>query len=101
MLYDTKKEKSHSTAKKLKYRWSGPYRIREVIPDKGSYFLEELDGTLKESPVHGNRLKKFWLRDPRFDISENDERDSDVDMPDVGDNNRQLIPEGENFAVII
>ena len=96
-----KKEKSHSTSKKLKYRWSGPYRIREVILEKGSYFLEELDGTPKKNPVHGNRLKKFWLRDPRFDIPEDDERDGDVDMPDVRDNNQHLIPERETFAVII
>ena len=101
LLYDTKKEKSHSTSKKLKYRWSGPYRIREVILEKGSYFLEELDGTPKKNPVHGNRLKKFWLRDPRFDIPEDDERDGDVDMPDVRDNNQHLIPERETFAVII
>ena len=65
-----------------------------MIPDKGSYFLEELDGTAMKSPVHGNRLKKFWLRDPRFDISENDEasengdRDSDISVSKMGDNNQ-------------
>jgi len=107
LLHDTQDVTSYSTATKMKFRWSGPYRIREVIPDKGSYFLEELDGTAMKSPVHGNRLKKFWLRDPRFDISENDEasengdRDSDISVSKTGDNDQDWIPNGEEFAVII
>ena len=83
------------------------YHIQEVISDKNSYFLEKLNETVMKSSVHDNRLKKFWLRDPRFDISENDEasengdRDSDISVSKTGDNDQDWIPNGEEFAVII
>jgi hypothetical protein len=30
---------------KLGYRWLGPFRVQEAIPEKGIFILEELDGT--------------------------------------------------------
>lgn len=44
---------------KLDYKWIGPYRIKKAWPQKGTYKLEELDGTEKAGTVAGNRLKLF------------------------------------------
>ena len=41
----------------------------------------------KKNPVHDNKLKKFWLQDPHFNIPENDECDDDVDILNIRDNN--------------
>jgi len=49
-------------SRKLRFWWTGPYRVRSVIKEKGTYFLEELDGTPFRDHIHGNRIKKFWLR---------------------------------------
>jgi len=100
LLHDTEREKSYVPQDKKGYRWQGPYRVREVIPNKGSYFLEELDGTPMTDPIHGHRLKRFWLRDPRFNV--NDEEDNGSDQDDHENNDdTQWIPQGEDFAVVI
>src|SRR5580700_6047581 len=52
-----------SSEKKLAYKWIGPYRIRTAIPEKGTYILEEFDGTLLPGTFAGNRLKKFVKRE--------------------------------------
>ena len=51
-----------SRIRKLSYRWLGPYRVRKAIPNKGTYFLEEFDGTELAGSYSGNRLKKFVQR---------------------------------------
>ena len=71
LLHDTIDETSYTSDKKLRYRWLGPYRIREV-KRHGSYALEELDGTPVyqwprpdggyDDSVNGNRLKRFWFQ---------------------------------------
>jgi hypothetical protein len=48
-----------SSARKLAYKRFGPYRVRTAIPEKGTYILEEFDGTLLPGTFAGNRLKKF------------------------------------------
>ncbi|KAJ5675384.1 hypothetical protein N7462_008281 [Penicillium macrosclerotiorum] len=69
---------------RLRYRWSGPYRIA-AVKGNGAYALKELDRTLiyhafsqpsdgirRPDAVNGNRLKRFW---PRSDLLLlNDER---------------------------
>src|SRR5436190_6752153 len=55
LLHNSKLETSHS--KKLKFRWTGPYRVKEVVNEKGTYWLEGMDGTQLKLPTHGNRLK--------------------------------------------
>ena len=68
-----------------------------MISDKDSYFLEELNETAMKSSVHDNRLKKFWLQDSQFDISENDEalknddQDSDIDISKTKNNDQDWI----------
>lgn len=46
---------------KLDYKWMGPYKIKEAWLYKGTYKLEELDGTEKAGTVAGNRLKLFYI----------------------------------------
>ena len=47
-----------------------------------------------KNSVHDNRLKKFWLWDSQFDISENDKAsenddwDFDIDILKMRDNNQ-------------
>jgi len=48
--------------RKLSYKWLGPYRVRKAIPEKGTYILEEFDGTQLAGTYSGNRLKKFVVR---------------------------------------
>jgi len=52
-----------SRSRKLSYKWLGPYKVRKSIPDKGTYLLEEFDGTQLAGTYSGNRLKKFVQRD--------------------------------------
>jgi hypothetical protein len=63
LLHDTIKSSDMTSVQKLRYRWQGPYRIREV-KSNGSYVLEELDGTAlhqlgDRAVVNGDRLKRF------------------------------------------
>ena len=51
-----------SRNRKLSYKWLGPYRVRKAIPKKGTYILEEFDGTQLAGTYSGNRLKKFVVR---------------------------------------
>jgi len=111
LLHNSKLNTSYSA--KLKFRWSGPYRVKEIINDKGTYKLEELDGTPLKHPVHGNRLKKFWLRDESFRVVEEDEgsaqenqsemKDPATDEDEIQDDNNAAdwIPPGRSFAVVI
>ena len=63
-----------------------------MISDKDLYFLEKLNETAMKSSVHDNKLKKFWLWDSWFDISENNEasendnQDSDIDVSKTENN---------------
>ena len=67
LVHDTKLDMSHSN--KLDMRWRGPYKIREAIENRGSYHLEEMDGTpLIRTTFAGNRLKKFVCADPGFGV---------------------------------
>ena len=91
----------------MKFWWSNLYHIQEVISDKNSYFLEELNETVMKNFVHDNRLKKFWLQNLWFDISkndkasENDDQDSDVNISNTRDNDQDWISNDKEFTVII
>ncbi len=94
LLHDMQDETSYLTFIKMKFWWSGLYHIQEVISDKDSYFLEELNDTLKKNSVHDNRLKKFWLQDSCFDIlknnnvSKNNDCNLDINILENRENNR-------------
>ena len=59
LLHDMQDVISYSTATKMKFQWSDSYHVQEMISDKDSYFLEELNETTMKNSVHDNRLKKF------------------------------------------
>ena len=61
--------------------------MRKIIPNLGFYFLEELDEMLITSSIHDDQLKKFWLQDSRFNISDN----SDDDSTEQSADNREKI----------
>ncbi len=58
LLHDTILDANMSV--KLHYKWIGPYRIRMVIPGKGTYTLEELDSTVQTGTITGNRIKHLY-----------------------------------------
>jgi len=51
-----------SRNRKLSYKWLGPYKVCKAIPKKGTYILEEFDGTQLASTYSGNCLKKFVVQ---------------------------------------
>ena len=67
----------------------GPYYVRNAIPEKGPYELEELDGTPVLGTHLGNRLKKFVKRDGIYELvgqqseveEEEEENSALVDRP--------------------
>ena len=68
------KEASHG--RKLEDRWFGPFRVRKRL-DKGSYLLEEVDGTKMASVYPSKRLRRYHPRgDYRHRESEMQEADS-------------------------
>jgi len=62
LKYNSIAEVDMSRNRKLSYKWLGPYRVRKAIPKKGTYILEEFDGTQLAGTYSGNRLKKFVVR---------------------------------------
>jgi hypothetical protein len=73
----------------LSYKWLGLYRVRKAIPDKGTYFLEEFDGTKLASTYSGNCLKKFIQRNKFYmliatdaDMDDSSSTDGSVDSID-------------------
>lgn len=59
LLYDVKNHHDLSSAAKLKPRWRGPYKIREILRETRTYILETLDGVEMKGTCHGDRLKAF------------------------------------------
>ena len=51
-----------SQSRKLSYKWLSPYKVQKAILDKGTYILEEFNGTELASTYSRNRLKKFVQR---------------------------------------
>jgi hypothetical protein len=49
-------------SRKLSYKWFSLYKVKKVILNKGTYFLEEFDKTKLASAYSRNRLKKFVQR---------------------------------------
>lgn len=67
LLHDTRLEDDLAAANKLRFRWTGPYRITRDLGN-GSYEISELDGTIyrqmnpDSTAINGNRLKRFHYR---------------------------------------
>jgi hypothetical protein len=73
LRHDAKKELDRSTKRKLSYKWLGPYRVRSAVKEKGTYELEEFDGTPVPGTHPGNRLKKFVKRKGFYEPVEEEE----------------------------
>jgi hypothetical protein len=63
LRHNAQLETDMSTARKLAYKWLGPYRIRTAVSEKGTYILEEFDETRLPGTYAGNCLKKFVKRE--------------------------------------
>ncbi len=63
LLHDIKRKGDISIILKLASRWLDLYRIQQTDQKKGTYLLEELDGTLLYGIFLNNRLKKFVVRE--------------------------------------
>ena len=61
-------------SQKLSNKWLGPYRIRQIAQDRGTYLLEELDGTKLEGIYAGDRVKRFH---PRYGVESEDEDEAE------------------------
>jgi len=59
LMYNSSLDKQWS--QKLKNKWLGLYKIRE-IGETGTYLLNELDGTEFQGILAGDRIKKFLAR---------------------------------------
>ena len=57
-----------SRVQKMRFKWLGPYKIKEAIPVKGTYILEELNGAMLGNIIIKNRLKRFHAR-PEVDVN--------------------------------
>ena len=65
LLHNTSFEKQWS--KKLDNRWLGPYKIRQIKEDCGTYLLNELDGTQLKGTYAGDRIRQFFPREGILD----------------------------------
>jgi hypothetical protein len=65
LLHQTDLKDSHSSERKLRYWWRGPYRISRVNHKYGSYRIEELDGTEIRGTKPADRLKLFYTKADR------------------------------------
>ncbi len=82
-----------STILKLTPRWLGLYRIQQADQEKGTYLLEELDGTLLHNIFPGNRLKKFVVREHyihKIDKNQRTASSEGGEKENLSNNNNQL-----------
>jgi hypothetical protein len=56
MMFDARHHRRAS--KKLLPKWFGPFVIKEVFADNGSYELENVDGSPYPDHINHNKLKK-------------------------------------------
>lgn len=69
-------------SRKFEDRWLGPYRVVQRLP-KGSYLLEELDGTRLKKAFAARRLRRFYPRGVPTTASDDSDAAEEEDMEDV------------------
>jgi hypothetical protein len=57
-------------------RWNGPFKVKEQLP-KGSYLLEELDGTELKRTYAASHIKRFFPRGRKLDDIQQEELDAE------------------------
>jgi hypothetical protein len=87
LLYNSSLDKQWS--QKLKNKWLGPYRIKEVAEDRGTYLLEELDGTQLQGIYAGDRIKKFFERYGVDEVEEKEEREAEEEDEEEGEDREE------------
>ena len=112
VVYNSRFESDFSLKRKLAFWWLGPYKIREAHKEKGTYILEELDGTLMDGTYAGRRLKIWHSRageDPTINTGNDDPLEAEPTVPVVPDPEEErlpshlqkYVPAGQPFAVVI
>ena len=91
LLYNSRLDKQWS--KKLDNRWNSPYLINDLKESRGTYLLEELDGTVLEGVFPGERLKRFF---PRRGV-DNEQRVDNEEEKDI--NEEGEVNEAEKVVV--
>jgi hypothetical protein len=82
LVYHSKRAIDMSSDIKLSFRWLGPYKVSEAY-QKGTYQLEEMDGTPLKGTYAGNRLKKFVFKDDAFQPVDEDSEDEDLSLSEA------------------
>ena len=96
-----------STAKKLVYKWMGPYHVRNAITEKGMYELEEFDGTPVPCMHPENWLKKFVKREGFYvpvDAEEeegSEAEEGDAVMSDMNGDISEAMLQPETFEIVL
>jgi hypothetical protein len=80
LAYHSKRAIDMSSNLKLSFRWLGPYRVKKANTLKGTYTLEEVDGTPLKGTYAGNRLKKFVYKGDTFTPADQED-ETDSTMP--------------------
>jgi hypothetical protein len=99
LLQDSVREIDMSSARKLDARWLGPYRIsskNSSQPERGTYWLEDLDGTQFAHTTPGWRLKVFRQRDEE-DIREEERGTSKLWNPHLWESEAIIRPPPAQF----
>jgi hypothetical protein len=55
-------------------RWNGPFKVKEQLP-KGSYLLEEMDGTELKRTYAASHIKRFFPRGRNLEDIQQEELD--------------------------
>jgi hypothetical protein len=75
-------------------RWNGPFKVKEHLP-KGSYLLEELDGTELKRTYAASHIKRFFPRGRNLEDIQQEEGDSEEH--DLSDQSQQSEAEEEDL----
>jgi hypothetical protein len=86
--------------RKLDFRWTGPVRVRDVVPDKGTYILEDLNGARLRGTFAGNRIKRFYVREDILGHRLESERAAEM-MNDFASTEDVAVEEEEDVAEIV
>jgi hypothetical protein len=82
----------------LAYHWEGPYRVRKAIQEKGTYLLEDFDGSPLPGTYAGNRLKKFIEQKGFYEAVSPNDKESEQ-SPEEEENDRDIEDEAENGVI--
>jgi hypothetical protein len=74
--------------------------VRDVVPNKGTYILEDLNSACLRGTFTGNRIKRFYVREDILGYRLKSERAAEI-MNDFTSTEDTAVEEGEDAAKII